>query len=134
MPLTNTLKNYEKLHVAGITEDHAKAIAQVIEDAVYQSHEELKFFIKDIFVEFESRIEAKIDNLESKMDEKIDNLELRMIDKIDNLDSKMEAKIGSLESRMEVKMLSIKNETLKWMILLTFLAITAIIAILKFSG
>jgi len=101
MPITNTLENYEKLQEAGIADKHANAIAQVIENAVYKSQEELKYFIKDLFVEFEKKFDAKIDNL---------------------------------EARMETKMLSIKNETLKWMISLAFLSITAIIAIIKFTG
>ena len=109
MPITEELKNIQKLESVGFDHKQAEALADIIEHAQGSGIESLKEFIHSEITGLNNKIESldnKIEGLDNKIDNKIESLD----NKIEGLDNKIDNKIESLDNKIDNKIESLDNK------------------------
>ena len=101
MPITKELDNINELESVGFSHEQSKTLTKIIEQAQFDSINNLKEFLRNELERQTQNIDEKINRLGEKinnLDWKINNLD----EKVNNLDGKvnnLDEKVDSLEKR-----------------------------------
>ncbi|KAG0138286.1 hypothetical protein HOY82DRAFT_640535 [Tuber indicum] len=86
-------------------------LSKVLYDYDVNRQNEMKNYIRDVFGNFESKMDQRFDSLESKMDQSMERMESRMDQSMERMESRMDqcmerigSRLDSMESKMDQKM------------------------------
>ena len=122
----DTYEHIEKLKQAGLAEQQAKAIVDVMKTA----HLDLPT-VRDLEA-LEQKLSAKIDATAASLDAKIDAVAASLDTKIDRSMATLDAKIDATAAALELKMATFKTDIIRWVLGLFVAQSGLVFAMLKF--